>query len=107
MIPDVDPLDDAFRWCVYCCADCWPEPENQRHADTCPTRTGLYPVTEQERDPAGGHGCCTACADPFLPGDHYVLVDDATGRTAPAPDAGWVVCVGCGALGRDPRMEDA
>lgn len=103
IIPNLDPLADELRWCVYCGADCWPEPEHQMHRPSCATKTGLYPVREQDRDPAGGHGCCTACSVPFEVGDVYVLIDNDTGAQAAAPDAGWVVCVGCAATGRDPR----
>lgn len=99
-----DPLADALRWCVHCRADCWPEPANQRHTPSCPTVTGLYPVTEQERHPEHGLGCCTACSAEFEAGDVYVLVDDDTGRPAASPDCGWVVCLGCAALDRDPRV---
>lgn len=101
--PLVDPLDDRLRWCVHCRADCWPDPAYQRHTDTCPTVTGLWPVTVDDIHPVWGLGCCCACGAPFALGEHYTLVDDSTGLPAAEPDTGWVVCAGCAVLGRDPR----
>lgn len=102
-----DPLDEAYRWCIYCRADCWPEPEHQQHDADCPIVTGIYPVTDAERDPHGELPCCTACSGQFVLGEVYLLVDVDTGAVAPVPDTGLVVCIGCALLGRDPRMEDA
>ncbi len=85
-----DSLDPAYRRCVYCGADCWPEPENQRHHESCPTVSGLYPVRAADLVPHG-FGCCR-CPVTFRVGDRYVLIGTAT-----VPEFGEVVCVGCGA----------
>jgi hypothetical protein len=105
-IPLFDPLADANRWCVYCGADCWPEPENRRHAAACPMVTGAYPVLEQDRAPDGTFGACTVCSDPFALGDLYLLASDETGLSVDCPpedSTSWVVCLPCGAAGTDPR----
>jgi hypothetical protein len=103
---DFNPLDDKYRYCVYCFADCWPEPENQRHGPNCPVVTGLFPVMEMERLPDGTFGGCSYCAVPLKLGDVYVLVNDDTGTvTKGRPTTGWVVCLGCAAVGADPRVE--
>lgn len=88
-------VETPYRYCVYCHADCWPAPVDQRHAETCPTVTGVYPAT--------GESCC-ACGRPV--GDAYGLVDDATGcpvTCAAEGSTSWVVCLGCLVLARDPR----
>jgi hypothetical protein len=95
---------DEHRWCVYCGADCWLEPARQQHAPDCSFVTGLYTLTEDDTNPHTDFGSCTLCAQPFLPGDTYMLVDDTTGRTYdPTSDTAWIVCVGCAATGGDPR----
>jgi hypothetical protein len=66
MPEDFDPLDDKWRWCVYCKADCWPEVENQEHADDCPTVTGRYPV-----EPNGGPSACCRCEVELKVGGFY------------------------------------
>jgi len=91
----IDPLDPAYRWCVYCGADCWPEPEAQRHHRDCPTRTGLYPVRAAEIGPYGFR--CCRCPVVLAVGDCYVLIDAATARPAAGPELGEAVCIGCGA----------
>ena len=78
----IDPLDPAYRWCVYCGADCWPEPEAQRHHRDCPVRTGLYPVRAAEIGPYGFR--CCRCPVVLAVGDCYVLIGSEA------------VCVGCG-----------
>lgn len=93
---DYDPLADQFRWCVYCQADCWPEPENQQHMPDCPTSTGLYPVLPQDINPWGDYGGCTACHTPFQLGDRYVLANPDT-EQVDGSTSGFVLCVGCGA----------
>lgn len=106
MIPTFDPLDPSLRYCVYCEADCWPEPENQQHAESCPFVTGIYPV--RDLGPDGTYGQCTACTAQFLEGEYYVLVSDTTGRQVVRAGSGetcWVACLGCGLTERDPRTE--
>lgn len=99
-----DPLDPALRYCVYCQADCWPEPENRQHAGDCPTQTGVYPILEQDRNPWGNFGDCGGCHTPFTLGDLYVLADVRTETiTGPAPEHGYVRCLGCGATGDKPK----
>lgn len=100
-----DPLDDRFRWCIYCGADCWPEPDNQNHDLDCPMTTGLYPITSADLDPWGGYGSCCLCHVPFGVNDLYMLIDDNTGhaRTGVPSAMSWVVCLGCAATGGDPR----
>ncbi len=90
-----DPMDPAYRWCVYCGTDCWPEPENQGHHESCPSITGLYPVRDADLVPHG-FGCCR-CPVMFRVGDQYVLIDAVTSRPATCPERGEAVCVGCGA----------
>lgn len=99
-----DTLDERYRWCVYCEADCWPEPENQRHDPTCPITTGVFPVDEDPFLP-GSFGRCAACDWPFDRDDKYMVANDDTGRCDTAvPPVGWVVCIGCGVAARDPRL---
>jgi len=94
-LSDYDPLDPAYRWCVYCGADCWPEPECQQHRESCPAVTGLYLVRDADLVPHG-FGCCR-CPVTFWVGDRYVLIGLGTARPATGPELGEVVCVGCGA----------
>lgn len=55
---DGNPTDDAYRWCVYCKGDCWPEREHQEHADDCPFVTGRFPLDPEHHR----HGmCCANC----------------------------------------------
>lgn len=103
---DFNPLDDKYRWCIYCQADCWPEHENQQHAQECLTNTGIYPVRADEALPTGDLGVCTACSHPFALGDFYVHVSDETGLVVnrPAPESRtWIACVPCGVTQLDPR----
>jgi hypothetical protein len=81
---------DQYRWCIYCQADCWLEPENQQHTPSCPTLTGVYPVLP----PGVG---CTACHVRLHPGDVYTLADVDT-ETVNGCQSGFVVCLGCGAM---------
>lgn len=106
-LSDFNPLDDKYRWCIYCQADCWPEHENQRHGEDCPVNTGIYPIRADEALPTGDLGCCTACSHPFALGDFYVHVSDETGQVVsrPAPESRtWVACVPCGITQLDPRV---
>ncbi|PWK81692.1 hypothetical protein C8D88_116103 [Lentzea atacamensis] len=101
-----DPLDEKYRWCVYCQADCWPEPENQRHDSECPTNTGIYPVRAEDALPTGDLGACTACSQPFALGDFYVHVSDESGLVVSRPEVdsrSWIACVPCGITQVDPR----
>ena len=85
----IDPLDERRRWCVWCGADCWPDPEYQDHDADCPQTTGLYPVTAD--DLVDGM-LCAECRTPFRLGDLYArqLTDDE--------DVFVIVCVGCRVL---------
>jgi hypothetical protein len=96
-LSDYNPLDEKWRWCYYCKADCWPEPENQQHGSDCPMVTGLWPITEQDEDPwtKGFYSRCCTCSEPFNLGDTYVLVDVETDKASRLPDCGEVTCVGC------------
>ena len=93
-------MNDRWRWCVYCGADCWPEPENQRHAQECPVTTGLYTIGPDDEDPwiKGTYGGCCSCGTVFQLGDHYVLIDSDTGKPATSPECSETTCVGCAAL---------
>lgn len=83
-----NPLDEKWRWCVYCNADCWPEVPP--HAKDCPLVTGLYPVDE---DMLTNEVRC-GCGYVFQHGDLYV----ETEVTKIGPDTHCVVaCIGCGA----------
>jgi len=91
---DFNPLDEKYRWCIYCNADCWPEPQNQQHQANCPKNTGVYPVLEQDLQP---YGCsCSACRTPFKLGDLYVLAN-VDSEKVDGSASGYVVCLGCGA----------
>lgn len=94
---DYDHLADEYRWCVYCKADCWPEPENQQHQPDCASITGLYPVMPTDLNPWGGYGDCSACHTPFALGDLYVIANMDT-ETVDGSRSGYVVCVGCGSV---------
>lgn len=92
MIPFFDPLDERYRWCIYCQADCWPEPENQRHQDDCPLVTGLYPVDQDmvERGAQCGYG--DGCGHVFQLGEFYM----ATEVKQDGPDTyTTAACIGC------------
>lgn len=101
-----NPLDEQYRYCVYCQADCWPERENQQHKPDCPFNTGIYPVLEQDRHPSGDLGLCSACSSPFALGDMYVHISDETGIPVTNPAEGsttWIACITCGITLADPR----
>lgn len=68
-LPDFDPLDEKYRWCVYCKADCWPDPAY--HADDCPVTTGRYPVEEGR---GLGPSACCRCDKEFPEGSFYRLI---------------------------------
>lgn len=90
-----DPLDEQYRWCIYCKADCWPEPEHQKHDSNCPMETGLYPVDD---DTIEHEGCCGQCAIPFEPGDFEMNVDMETGKIVSQFENNKsyeVICVSC------------
>lgn len=90
-----DPLDEQYRYCIYCKADCWPDPAYQQHDKTCPFETGLYPVDD---DTIAHEGCCSQCSVPFVPGDFEMNVDMKTGKVVKRfePDKWYeIVCVGC------------
>ena len=61
---------DPFRWCIWCCVDCYIQPEPE-HKETCPQFTGLYPVAARDLEPDGM--VCFDCSVPFALGDIYVL----------------------------------
>jgi hypothetical protein len=88
-------VNDPFRWCVYCEADCYED--DPRHDDDCPSLTGLYPIDGAEFWPHGPVACIE-CGEPFAPGDHYVLRDVESGLITPRPAIGEVTCLGCAAL---------
>jgi hypothetical protein len=91
MLPTFDPLDDQYRWCIYCRADCWPELEDQRHSPVCPDTTGLYPVDEQLLSCRGG---CGSCGSIFRAGDVYMHIEQASAGL----DTVEVACIYCAAL---------
>lgn len=97
---DFNPLDERLRWSIFCNADCWPEPENQRHDTNCPISTGIYTVSARDEDPwiKDTYGACCTCGEPFHLGDTYALVDVDTGKPAVRPLAGEATCMGCAAL---------
>jgi hypothetical protein len=91
-----DPLDEQYRYCMYCKADCWPEPENQKHDLSCPMETGLYPVDD---DTIYHEGCCGQCGITFQPGDFEMNIDMETGKVVARFENNKcyeVVCVSCG-----------
>jgi hypothetical protein len=92
-IPFFDPLDEKYRWCIYCQADCWPEPENQQHAADCPRTTGLFPVTQDMVD--NRVECCygdNGCGHVFQLGEFYMDTEVETN----GPDTVvTVACIGC------------
>jgi hypothetical protein len=88
---------DAHRYCVYCSADCYLEPENQTHTTTCPVSTGLYPVGRAEVQVGM---VCATCDQEFERGGFYVLANVTTGMVdQPSPEGGGVMCVSCAAQG--------
>lgn len=89
-----DPLDEKYRWCIYCEADCWPEPENRKHAQDCPSTTNLWPVTQ---DDINMQMCCSQCPYEFNLGDFTMCVDFHTGELTTTAIVSSVVCIGCGA----------
>jgi hypothetical protein len=62
---DFDPLDDNWRWCVYCKADCWPDEPD--HDEDCPSVTGRYPIDHPAEKPAPPSECCR-CGHEFEKG---------------------------------------
>lgn len=77
-----DELDEQYRYCVYCKADCWLEPENQIHGKECPINTGLFPIDKMM---LVTNACCMYCPYIFSEGDLYMLVNETND----------VVCIGC------------
>lgn len=94
-IPFFDPLADEFRWCIYCKADCWPELENQQHADDCPSVTGLYPVDQEMLDLGVRCGYGDAdCGHVFKRGEFYMETEvEHHGPNKYVT----VACIGCAA----------
>jgi hypothetical protein len=88
-----DSLDEQYRYCVHCSADCWPEPANQKHAMDCPTSTGIYPMDAQEKE----YGMiCDQCDKDIE--DYYGYIDMNTGNPVTRAGAGDIVecvCLGC------------
>jgi hypothetical protein len=76
VLRNIDPLGEKYRWCIYCKADCWPEKENQQHADDCPQMTGLYPVDQRMLDNQVrcGYGE-DGCGYVFQSGDIYTMTE--------------------------------
>lgn len=84
-LADYDPLDDKYRWCIYCGCDCWPDDAD--HASDCPQTTGIYPVTPEDI----GTQCCD-CGAEFQEGDTYAL------QPSDVDNFYCVVCAGCAVL---------
>lgn len=89
-----DSLDDQYRWCIFCKADCWPEQENQEHAADCPQSTNLWPVSD---DDYKCEMCCCMCSERFDKDSHSVLVDAVTGEITTLALVSTVICIGCAA----------
>lgn len=79
-------LEDPFRWCVYCGADCYPDADEQWHDEDCPSITGRYPIDHPNEKPEPPHACCR-CEKEFErgKGQHYRLIL-APGEDPDAPD---------------------
>lgn len=96
--PDFDPMDEAFRWCVFCKADCWPDPEFQSHDDDCPNVTGIFPIDERTMPPTAfkenGAPDIRCCRCDRTMTTHYRLVD-APGTEGADPPVKLVVCDDC------------
>ncbi|HYQ69063.1 hypothetical protein [Actinophytocola sp.] len=91
-IPFFDPTDERYRWCFYCKADCWPEPENQRHTEDCPSVTGLWPIDQADVD--NGARCGRGCGHVFEVGEVYMdteVIEHGRDKITT------VTCVGCAA----------
>lgn len=100
----VSDIEDQFRWCVHCGADCYGD--ETAHADDCPSVTNVWPVTEQNLGIRGpddpyAHGMlCTDCEAEFKLGDHYTHRLVGEGAMAPGmPECPIyeIVCLGCAA----------
>jgi hypothetical protein len=92
VIPIFDPLDERYRWCKYCRADCWPDPENQQHDASCPARTGLWPI--EQDDVAAGAQCGRGCGYVFQLSDVYLdteVIEHGRDKITT------VTCLGCAA----------
>lgn len=103
---DYNPLDEQWRWCTYCKADCWLEPENQQHETTCPTVTGLYPVAVEDLEQGV---VCPFCQHLFKAGDVYVDIDATTGRLVHGRSEDVTTmsaCLGCAAGALDNGRMD-
>lgn len=88
-----DPLDERYRWCIHCSADCWPEPEYQKHDEYCPFVTGLWPVMEEDLKLGM---CCGQCMKAFQSGDVYMHINMETALPQSRPaEMNEIVCVGC------------
>lgn len=89
-----DSLSERYRWCIYCKADCWPEPEHQKHNVDCPMATGLWPITE---DDYNMDMCCGMCSEKFEMGEHSMQFDLHTHEVVLRGDMLEVICIGCAA----------
>lgn len=89
-----DSLSEQYRWCIYCKADCWPEPEHQKHNPDCPMTTGVYPVTD---DDYNMEMCCSMCSERFEQGSSNIVIDIVTGEVSPHALISTVICIGCAA----------
>jgi hypothetical protein len=85
---------DAFRWCIYCKADCRPDFEYQTHTEDCPNSTNLWPITATDYE---CEMCCCMCSEQFEKDDFSMLVDVATGKLTSRAMTAAVVCIGCAA----------
>lgn len=85
---DFDSLDDKYRYCVYCRADCWPGEEFQVHELDCARLTGLFPVDVD----LVAHGATCGCGYVFKSGDFYL---DSELDVSGADPVSVLVCVEC------------
>lgn len=98
-IPFFDPLDEKYRWCIYCNADCWPELENQRHGVDCPSVTGLYPVDQGMVDHHAE--CGGGCGHVFKLGEVYMHTQVEHNGPDTTVTVGCIGCASAEAFGGD------
>lgn len=89
-----DPLDEQFRWCVFCKADCWPEPQKQKHNIDCPMSTGLWPITETDYNM---DMCCGMCYEKFELNEFSMQFDVEKQQVSLYGTLLEVICIGCAA----------
>jgi hypothetical protein len=84
---DREGCEDHCVWCGATVEESTCPRPVPRHATSCPTQTGVYPL-----EPGFESLACMKCGDPI--GTHYMLM-----QSGDEPDVSETVCLPCGIIG--------